>query len=55
MHRDHLRTPKFLTNDAQQIVWATQQTAFGVATLDENPDGDANANAIKFNFRFIGQ
>ena len=53
VHTDHLQTPQFLTNTAQQIVWSQSQEAFGKAIVSDNPDGDANS--VTFNFRFVGQ
>ena len=53
VHGDHLQTPRFLTDDTQQVVWRSFHEAFGKATVDENPDGDGNA--VVFNQRFPGQ
>jgi len=53
VHADHLSTPRYLTNAAQQVVWRSSHAAFGAAVVDGNPDGDGNS--VEFNFRFPGQ
>ncbi len=52
-HYDHLKTPKFLTDGSQNVVWIQIQKAFGEMAVDENPDGDASP--ITYNVRFPGQ
>jgi len=52
-HNDHLGTPQALTNAAGTVEWTMSQTPFGIATVNEDPDGDGNA--VTNNFRFPGQ
>jgi RHS repeat-associated protein len=53
VHNDHLGTPQLLTDENQTIVWQTEYTPFGEATINEDPDGDGTA--VEFNLRFPGQ
>jgi RHS repeat-associated protein len=53
VHGDHLRTPRLVSDDSQQTVWSSVEEAFGKATVNENPDG--NANLVILNQRLTGQ
>ena len=53
IHNDHLGTPQFMTDLNQQIAWSQSHSAFGEATIDEDPDGDGTV--ITYNQRFPGQ
>jgi len=52
-HNDHLGTPQALTDAAGRVVWTMSQTPFGIATVNEDPDGDGIK--VTNNFRFPGQ
>jgi len=52
-HNDHLGTPQALTDVASRVVWTMSQTPFGIATVNEDPDGDGIK--VTNNFRFPGQ
>jgi len=52
-HNDHLGTPPALTDASGRVVWTMSQTPFGVATVNEDPDGDGIK--VTNNFRFPGQ
>jgi len=52
-HNDHLGTPQALTDVNGTVVWTMSQTPFGIATVNEDPDGDGIA--VTNNFRFPGQ
>jgi RHS repeat-associated protein len=53
VHGDNLQTPRLVTNSAAQVVWRSRHEAFGKATVEEDPDGDATA--LVLNIRFPGQ
>jgi len=52
-HNDHLGTPQALTDINGTKVWEMSQTPFGIATVNEDPDGDGIT--VTNNFRFPGQ
>jgi len=52
-HNDHLGTPQALTDINGTVVWTMSQTPFGIATVNEDPDGDGIK--VRNNFRFPGQ
>jgi RHS repeat-associated protein len=52
-HNDHLGTPQALTDINGTVVWTMSQTPFGIATVNEDPDGDGIT--VTNNFRFPGQ
>jgi len=52
-HNDHLGTPQALTDINGTVVWTMSQTPFGIATVNEDPDG--NGIKVTNNFRFPGQ
>jgi len=52
-HNDHLGTPQALTDINGKVVWTMSQTPFGIATVNEDPDGDGIT--VTNNFRFPGQ
>ena len=52
-HNDHLGTPQALTDINATTVWTMSQTPFGIATVNEDPDG--NGIKVSNNFRFPGQ
>jgi len=52
-HNDHLGTPQALTDVNATVVWTASQTPFGIATVNEDPDGDGIK--VRNNFRFPGQ
>jgi len=52
-HNDHLGTPQALTDINGTKVWEMSQTPFGIATVNEDPDG--NGITVSNNFRFPGQ
>jgi len=52
-HNDHLGTPQAMTDINGTKVWEMSQTPFGIATVNEDPDGDGLL--VVNNFRFPGQ
>jgi len=52
-HNDHLGTPQAMTDANGTKVWEMSQTPFGIATVNEDPDGDGVL--VTNNFRFPGQ
>jgi RHS repeat-associated protein len=52
-HNDHLGTPQALTDINGTVVWTMNQMPFGIATVNEDPDGDGIR--MTNNFRFPGQ
>jgi len=52
-HNDHLGTPQAMTDVNGTVVWTMSQTPFGIATVNEDPDGDGIR--VTNNFRFPGQ
>ena len=50
---DHLGTPQQLITKTGAITWTAQYTAFGEATINEDPDN--NGKQTVNNFRFSGQ
>jgi len=52
-HNDHLGTPQAMTDINGTKVWEMSQTPFGIATVNEDPDG--NGITVSNNFRFPGQ
>jgi len=52
-HNDHLGTPQALTDSNGTKVWEMSQTPFGIATVNNDPDGDGLT--VENNFRFPGQ
>jgi len=52
-HNDHLGTPQAMTDSTGKVVWTMSQTPFGIATVNEDPDGDGIK--VTNNFRFPGQ
>ena len=52
-HNDHLGTPQAMTDINGTKVWEMSQTPFGIATVNNDPDGDGLT--IENNFRFPGQ
>lgn len=53
VHNDHLGTPKVLTDEIGNVVWSATHDPFGMATVDEDPDGDGMK--VVLNVRFPGQ
>ena len=53
IHTDHLGTPRVITDADQQVVWRWESDPFGIATPDEDPDGDGTQ--VTYNLRFPGQ
>ncbi len=53
IHTDHLGTPVSITDATRRVVWSAEYEPFGVAHIDEDPDGDNNA--LTLNLRFPGQ
>ena len=53
IHNDHLGTAQFITDANEQVVWAQHQSAFGEASVDQDPDSDGNV--FTFNMRLPGQ
>jgi len=53
IHNDHLGTPQAMTDINGTVVWTLSQTPFGIATVNEDPDGDGIR--VRNNFRFPGQ
>ena len=53
VHSDHMKAPRFLTNDVQQEVWRSVYEAFGNVILNEDPDG--NGHIVVYNQRYPGQ
>ena len=53
VHTDHLGTPTALTNEAGTKVWSATHDPFGLATVNEDADG--NGQNVAFNLRFPGQ
>ncbi len=52
-HNDHLGTPQALTDANGRVVWTASYTPFGIATVNEDPDGDGIR--VTNNFRLPGQ
>jgi RHS repeat-associated protein len=52
-HVDHLGTPIRMTDGSQRTVWEAGYSAFGVASWNENPDGDGTT--VTSNLRLPGQ
>jgi len=52
-HNDHLGTPQAMTDINGTKVWEMSQTPFGIATANNDPDGDGIT--VTNNFRFPGQ
>ncbi|WP_196799845.1 RHS repeat-associated core domain-containing protein [Mariprofundus ferrooxydans] len=52
-HNDHLGTPMSLTDAAGVTVWKASYTPFGLATVNDDPDG--NGVSVTNNLRFQGQ
>ena len=52
-HNDHLGTPQAMTDSNGIKVWEVSQTPFGIATVNNDPDGDGLI--VENNFRFPGQ
>ncbi len=50
---DHLGTTQTITDAQQNILWRAHYSPFGVASLEEDVDGDGNH--LRFNLRFPGQ
>jgi len=53
VHTDHLGSPRLATDLSQIVVWRWVSDAFGLAGVDEDPDGDTNITTIYH--RFAGQ
>ncbi|MGH1463614.1 MAG: RHS repeat-associated core domain-containing protein, partial [Neptuniibacter sp.] len=53
IHTDHLKTPRWITDDSQNIVWQWRSDAFGNGIANEDVDGDGQL--VKLNHRFPGQ
>ena len=53
VHTDHLDTPKALTDTGGRLVWRAVHAPFGLASADEDPDGDSHS--LVMNIRFPGQ
>ena len=57
MHGDHLTTPRAVTRSpssgAAAVIWRANYTPFGLATPEEDPDGDSELFAL--DLRFPGQ
>ncbi|HEY9199455.1 MAG TPA: RHS repeat-associated core domain-containing protein [Gammaproteobacteria bacterium] len=53
IHTDHLGTPKALTDEAGMKVWSATHDPFGLASVNDDPDG--NGQKVAFNLRFPGQ
>ena len=52
-HNDHLGTPHMLTDEGGVAVWSAVYDPFGMATVNEDLDG--NGNTVTLNIRFPGQ
>ena len=53
VHTDHLGTPKQITNNAGTLVWQATYSPFGLATINNDVDGDSTT--VELNVRFPGQ
>ena len=53
VHRDHLGTPRRLTNETGEIVWKWAGDVFGTDLAQADFDGDGYP--VEFNMRFPGQ
>ena len=53
VHSDHLGTPQRLSGDLGQVVWALNQSPFGISSVDQDFDGDGIE--VEMNLRFAGQ
>ena len=55
LHPDHLGTVRAITDTSQRVVWRWDSTPFGDTLPKEDPDGDGDGQALRFNLRFPGQ
>jgi RHS repeat-associated protein len=53
VHTDHLGTPTQITNTVGTLVWQATYSPFGLATINNDVDGDNNK--VELNIRFPGQ
>ncbi|HHL45989.1 MAG TPA: RHS repeat protein [Gammaproteobacteria bacterium] len=53
IHRDHLGTPRSVSDSSGRIVWQNLPSPYGISQVDEDPDGDGVAFTL--NIRFPGQ
>jgi RHS repeat-associated protein len=53
VHTDHIQSPAMITDADGDVVWTSQQRAFGAAVVDQDPDGDGIQTI--FNMRLPGQ
>lgn len=53
LHADHLNTPRVATDSTGAVVWNWNSDAFGVASANEDVDGDGALVVV--NLRFSGQ
>ncbi len=53
IHTDHLGTPRVITDSSNMEVWRWDSDPFGIATANEDPDGDGVA--VTYKLRFAGQ
>ncbi|HED39438.1 MAG TPA: hypothetical protein ENJ13_03300 [Chromatiales bacterium] len=53
VHNDQLGTPQVLTDESGTTVWTATYDPFGMATVNEDPDGDGNL--VTLNVRLPGQ
>jgi RHS repeat-associated protein len=53
IHSDHLNTPRYITDQADTLVWKWDSKPFGDTPADEDPDG--NGQRFTYNIRFPGQ
>jgi RHS repeat-associated protein len=53
IHGDHLGTPYWVSDESGRKVWAADYLPFGLAAVDEDPDGDGTPFTL--DLRFPGQ
>lgn len=53
LHGNHLGTPGFATDLDGAVIWTASLLPFGIAAVDEDPDGDGTSYAL--NIRLPGQ
>lgn len=53
VHNDHLGTPTQITSSTGVLVWSANYSPFGLATINNDVDGDTNT--VELNIRFPGQ
>ena len=58
VHTDHLGTPTQITNTTGVLVWQASYSPFGLATINNDVDGDlvnGKSTPVELNIRFPGQ